>query len=116
MNYQDFDSYIKNRVYKISYTKQLDLALAICKKLFLEYEIFYDTHKFGDPDLLKKALQLIDQSKLKSINQNEIRELLSEIELITPDTDDYGDWVGSYGLNACNSISATLEFLMDRDS
>ncbi len=42
-----------------------------------------------------------------------IRSLRSRIEDITPDTDDFSDYDGSYALNACGAVVHTLQLVLD---
>lgn len=44
-----------------------------------------------------------------------IELMLSKVEAITPDTENFGDEIGSCGLNACISVVYTLQFLLDKD-
>lgn len=115
MNYHDFDSYFKKRVYQLSFLNQLELAITISKNLSSDYQIFFETHKWGDPELLMKAISVIEQSKSRLIEPNEFQELLSKIDKIIPDMDDFGDWISSYGLNASISVFESLEFLIDKN-
>ncbi len=41
--------------------------------------------------------------------------MITQLDAIIPDTDDFGDWDGSYALNASLSVLETLEYLVDRD-
>ncbi|MHA4808900.1 DUF416 family protein [Flavitalea flava] len=49
------------------------------------------------------------------MDKAKIEDMLLRIEAITPDTDDYGEYMGSYALNACVAISYSLQFLIDKD-
>lgn len=40
---------------------------------------------------------------------------MNEVDINTPDTEDFGDYDGSYALNAVASIYELLNFLLDED-
>ena len=51
-----------------------------------------------------------------SPDKTEIETWLSKIEGITPDTEDFGDEVGSCALNACVAVLHTLQFLLTKNA
>jgi uncharacterized protein YjaG (DUF416 family) len=115
MNYQDFISIFKDRVYNIGYSKGLDFALKISKELLPEYVTFFQVHKWGDAEVLRNAILLCELSKVSTINKVEIEEMAAKVEEATPHMDDYGDLIASYALNACIAVYYSLQFLIDRD-
>jgi len=116
MNYKEFTDRFKKQVFTLTYERQLDFALSICKRLFSDYQNFYNQQKWGNPELLMDAIKICEQAKNDSPTKPEIETMLSNIEAITPDTEDFGDEIGSYALNACVAVLHTLQFLLTKDS
>jgi uncharacterized protein YjaG (DUF416 family) len=115
MNYQDYTSIFKKQLEDLTYSKQLDLALAVCNKLYPDYQEFVEVHEWGNSNLLMKAIKLCEQGKTGLVNISQLEEMLEEVETICPDMDDFGDYTGSYALNASAAVYETLAFLMDKD-
>jgi uncharacterized protein YjaG (DUF416 family) len=116
MTFTEFKNIIEKQVKGISDNGQLTFALDICKRLLPEYKTFYEKYKWGNPDLLAKGIQCCEQilngDKADSF---QIEELISKINEVTPNTDDFGDWEGSYALNSCVAVIESLEFLLDKN-
>jgi len=111
----DFVSLFKRQVYTLSFEEGLDLALMVCKRLYFDYETFVSSEHWGDNDLLMDAILLCEQSKANKIENSGLEKMLSKVDTITPDTEDFGYYNGSYALNAANSVSETLAFIIDKD-
>ena len=115
MNYHNFISIFKNQVYNLGPGKGLDFALKISKELLPEYLIFFQVHEWGNPEFLKDAILLCEQSKVPPINEAEIAAMAVKVEEVTPHMDDYGDLIASYALNACIAVYYSLQFLIDNN-
>ena len=116
MNYQDFTKTIQNQISLLPQERLLDLALKICKELFFEYQTFSEKYKWGNPDFLLDGINLGDMALKNEGDFTQIRELMSKIDSVTPDMNDYkSDELASYALNAAASVYETLEFLLDND-
>lgn len=111
MTFQEFDSKLKKHVAKLPFERQLDLALNICKKLFFDYQQFYEVNKWGNPDILLDAIHLIEQSKIVRPDRGLTAATVKKVEEVTPDTEDFGEAI--YALNACCAVCYTLEFLLE---
>jgi uncharacterized protein YjaG (DUF416 family) len=114
MTYNEFTANFKVRAKNTSYDNQLQLALAVCKKLFFEYQLFSDRNNWGDSDVLLEAIKIIEKSTLAPFDKEHISKMIDTILTLTPDTEDFGD--ASYALNACVSVCESLEFLIDKDA
>ena len=115
MLYEDFDILFKQQVQSLEYEKGLDLAISICKKLYFDYEYFVSIEQWGDKDLLMDAILLCEIAKTSSVDSLRFKEMLPQVDAVTPDTEDFGDWHGSYALNAAASVSEMLRYILDRD-
>jgi uncharacterized protein len=111
MTFQEFDNEFKSHVTKLNFELRLDLALKTCKKLFFDYQQFYEENAWGDPDLLLDAINLIEQSKIEIPEPSTLSATIKDIEEITPDTEDFSE--AGFALNACTAIYYTLNFLIE---
>jgi len=116
MNYQEFAKIIKNQISLLPQERCLDLALKICKELLFEYKAFSQKYEWGNADFLQNGINLCEKALNGEIDLSNIRELMSKIDSVTPDMDDYNsDELASIALNAVTSVYETLEFLIDND-
>ena len=114
MKYEEFVRKFKSQSSNLSYEKQRLLAIDICKKLFFEYQEFYEQTKWGDPDLLLDAINIASTADSSSNDLSHIKIMLPKIISVTPDTEDFGN--ASYALNAAAAVYETLELLLDNNS
>ncbi|RZK14831.1 MAG: DUF416 family protein [Flavobacterium sp.] len=115
MTYVEFTKKFKEQIFSIDYDQQLTLAIEICKRLYFDYVSFSEKYQWGEKDVLLDAITLIEQSKTNGIKQSIIDKTLSDLDLITPDMDDFGsDELGSYALNACVAVYSTIQFISDK--
>jgi hypothetical protein len=63
MNYKDFTDRLKMQVFNLPYARQLDFAITICKRMFFNYQKFYDQEQWGDPGLLMDAIEFAKKQK-----------------------------------------------------
>lgn len=115
MNYKDYTTTLKSQTAKGTYEHQLKFALLICEKLYFDYCKFTEMENWGSPDLLMDAIKVCQNAIHSPVDTNEIKALLPQIDQITPNTNDFGNWLVSYALNASASVYETLEFIVDRD-
>ncbi|MES2455763.1 MAG: DUF416 family protein [Bacteroidota bacterium] len=109
----EFDFHLKQRIADSSDDKLLNFALDICKRLLPEYIRFYEKHQWGDPNALIDAIGYCESAKPENLQQHILKDFLERVDLVTPDTEDFGDYEGSYALNASTSTMALLTFLID---
>jgi uncharacterized protein YjaG (DUF416 family) len=110
MDYQTFIESLKTHISLLSVVQRKELGLAVCKKLFFDYQIFSQENSWGDPDLLLDGINFIQKSNLKEVDVQQAKIFIQEIEKITPDTEDFSNC--SYALNACTAILDMLDYLM----
>lgn len=113
MTYKEFDNKFKKEVADWPYERQLDFAVAICKKLFYDYQQFFEENEWGNPDVLLGAISLAERCKVESQDRNLITGTIESVEEVTPDIEDFGG--ANYALNACVAVCYTLEFLIDKN-
>jgi uncharacterized protein YjaG (DUF416 family) len=115
MDYRNFTALFKEQVSRLAYHRQLELAIAISVKLFPYYEAFVAHYKWGNPGLLMEAIKMCDPARVSPIDKLKFAEMAEQVEAITPHMDDYGDYIGSYALNACQAVYYSLQFLINND-
>ena len=114
MTYNDFVETFRNQVNTLSHEKGLELAISISKELFPEYQKFSETHNWGDPGLLLDAIKLCEESRTRALDKSDIDPMTTSLENVIPDTEDFGDYDGSYALNAGAAIHCSLHYTIDK--
>lgn len=116
MTFTEFKNKIEKQIKGLSDNERLKFALDTCKRLWREYETFHEKNKWGNPKILANGLKYCEQILNGDKADNyQIEEIKKSIEEVTPDTEDFGDWDGSYALNACTAIIESLEFISDKN-
>jgi uncharacterized protein YjaG (DUF416 family) len=115
MLYKDFVSLFRKQVYALSYEGQLSLALAVCKRMYFDYEHFVEVEQWGDSDLLMDTILHCDRAQIHPIAVNTLKQMREQIDAITPDTEDFGDYLGTYALNAAASVYEIIQFQLDKN-
>jgi uncharacterized protein YjaG (DUF416 family) len=107
MNYRDFIELLK---------QQTSTQKHESEKLYVDYKRFSEIENWGNADLLMDAINVCQQALQNSIDNSKIKELLPQIDSITPHMDDFGSELGSYALNASAAVYETLQFILDNDN
>ena len=113
MNYQEIIAEFEGRVQCLSSRKQLEVGIAICKSLFFDYQRFFELYHWGNPDTLLDAIHICEDSLAAQSDISMVNHLAKEVDRITPDTDDLGEYLGSYALNASLVVHEALQFILD---
>lgn len=111
--YLEFNFRLKQQIETLPREKLLSFALDICKRLLPEYVKFHDRHQWGDPSALAEAINYCESHKINEMQKSQLQDYHKQIDAVTPDTEDFGDYDGSYALNAGCSIITLLDFLID---
>ncbi|HRH37471.1 MAG TPA: DUF416 family protein [Flavobacteriales bacterium] len=114
MEYSTFTSRLGQRLNKMADADLLRFGTEICKRLYPDYAAFVRKHQWGDADLLLDAISVCDRTLPSDPDPEIIRGLRIRIDTIIPDTDDFGDFNGSYALNASAAVAYVLQFLLDK--
>lgn len=115
MKYEEFAFLFKQQVSSLSYDEGLSLSIEICKRLFPDYVHFATVEGWGNQDLLMDAIRLCEQSRTNVVKAAAIQEKILQVDAVIPDTEDFGEYHGSYALNAGASVYETLQFILDRN-
>jgi uncharacterized protein YjaG (DUF416 family) len=106
----EFELHLQN----LSYPNRLRLIIEISKSLFFDYKRFVEIYQWGNPDLLLDAIAISEQSLVGGIDILKVKQLAVELHAIIPDTADFGEYLGSYALNATLVVYNTLHFILDK--
>lgn len=116
MTFTEFKNVFEKQIKELSDNGRLTFSLDISKRLLQDYRIFHEKYKWGNPDSLANGIKYCELVLNGDKADNyRIEELMSAIDEVTPNTDDFGDWDGSYALNACVAVIESLEFLLDKN-
>ena len=113
MTNTEFNDAFTEQVRKLTFEKQLQLCILVCKKLFPDYSSFSIENRWGEPTRLLDTINFIEKSGSAPADSKKIKSMMSKIHQITPDTEDFPDC--SFALNSCVAIYCTLELILNRD-
>ncbi|WP_025145854.1 DUF416 family protein [Pedobacter jeongneungensis] len=91
----------------------IGFGLDICERLLPDYIGFYQEFNWGNPEILKESIQYIKDSVLNGVNEEQVNQLLTRLEEVLPDTEEFTDPLGTYALNAGCAVFELLEYLTD---
>jgi uncharacterized protein YjaG (DUF416 family) len=115
MTYTCFIQQLQEQTSALSYEKGLAMAILLSRKLSTNYQAFSDRHGWGDPRVLEEALQCCEAAQTGEVSREKIDPLFERLYAVTPDTEDFGDYDGSYALNAAAAILHALQYLSGKD-
>jgi uncharacterized protein YjaG (DUF416 family) len=104
-----------NKLKDLDFNKQLAFAYLTCERLYPNYIYFSANYDFGNPDVLRKAIDYVCLHLFtKKIDATKINLLITNVSKNTPDTEDYATIFVSSALDACTTINESLDFLIDK--
>lgn len=99
-----------------NFYKQAAFAYLTCERLYPNYVYFSQNYDFGNPIVLREAIDYIyDNLFEQNPDKSKIQFLVQKVEENTPDTEDFSVIFVSSALDACTSILDSLDFLIHRD-
>jgi len=100
----------------IKFANQLAFAYLICERLYPNYVYFSKNFSFGNVDVLRESINCTKDIIIAGgINKDKILQAINDVNINTPDTEDYQTIFVSSALDASCSIIETLEFSLDRE-
>jgi len=115
MTRPEFITLFNIEVDKASSDALIDFGLDICERLLPKYVSFSKKHSWGNVEVLNDSINFCKKSKGFNQNNFDIQNYLNKVAPNIPDMDDFGDFDGSYALNASCAVYELLEYLYDRD-
>jgi uncharacterized protein YjaG (DUF416 family) len=105
-----------NELKGLDIIKQAAFAYLTCERLYPNYVYFSDNYNFGNPSVLREAIDFIYRNLFEgNVNKNKVYSLVKEVGKNTPDTEDFSVIFVSSALDACTCILDSLDFLLTKD-
>jgi uncharacterized protein YjaG (DUF416 family) len=98
---------------KMSFEKQIAFAYLSCERVFPAYKYFSSEFDFGDPELLRAAIDFIYRSIFNSgyIDKERVSYFLPVIHENVPDTEDFDTVYVTYALDSGAIIYESINLL-----
>jgi uncharacterized protein YjaG (DUF416 family) len=108
---------IKRMLTPLTNEQRLLFAVLTCERLYPNYIYFQNIFNWGDSKILLNAIGVVYQFLIKRdlFEKHEIQELINEVDIITPNTEDFSEIFVSFALDACTSIYSSLNFILDHE-
>ena len=98
----------------LDFTKQRTFAYLTCERLYPNYAYFAKKYEFGNPKVLREAIQYLYGNLLdKIIDKIKLVSLSKSVEENIPQPADYDTILASSALDACTAIIESLSFWVD---
>lgn len=113
----NFRQEVESALMSTSHKGRVLFGVAICQRLFPNYVAFQNEQGWGDLRVLQEGIDLIRQYLLKDglFDDAEIGDLIDQLDVVTPDTEQFSGVLTSFALDAANSVYCTLNFLRDKN-
>ena len=101
---------------QLDLNKQAAFAYLTCERLYPNYVYFSTNFNFGNPAILRQAIDFLHLNIFKkNPDKNIVNTLIKEVEKNTPNTEDFSTSFVSSALDTCTCILDSLDFLIDKD-
>ncbi|NCD68755.1 DUF416 family protein [Mucilaginibacter agri] len=112
-----FERDVKGKLLSLSEKQRSVFAFLTVDKLYPHYVVFQEKYDWGDSDLLFHGIELIynyivDDLDLSNV---EIEDMISRVDDIIPDMDNFGSALSSFALNASTGVQCALRYLIDNN-
>jgi uncharacterized protein YjaG (DUF416 family) len=115
MTRSEFKNLFDAKTDRLNPDQLIGFGLNICERLLPEYITFSEKHHWGNVELLKECIELARFSKGRELSHSDIKSYLNKLDPIIPDTEDFGDFDGSYALNASAAVYELMMYLIDKN-
>jgi len=111
----EFSKQLATQLASLEPKARIDFGLDIARRLLPDYLNFYQEYQWGNPEVLKRSIDYITYASGDEVDELIVNGLMDELDLIIPDTEEFGDFLTSYAINAACAIWELLEYLIDND-
>lgn len=113
----EFEKEIKDKLSPLTYDAKVLFSVLTSEKLYPNCVAFEERNNWRGSKILQEAISIIYHYLINDrlISVQDFESMITSIDLITPDTEDFSDIITSFALDACTSLIATLRFIMDKD-
>lgn len=115
MNALKLTTELNNVISKSKTETLVAFGINICERLIADYVFFYNKNNWGNPEILNEAIKYCEETQLSQINSQKVKFLISEVEKVTPDTENFEDIEVTYALNSSCSVLDLLKFIIKQD-
>jgi uncharacterized protein YjaG (DUF416 family) len=117
MNLQIFDiTVLKQQLNGLSFSQNLAFSAACCERILPNYNAFSRTENWGNPGLLRAAVDEVWQIlQGKPVDRVKINQLMKDCEDVIPDTEDFTSEYTSAALDASIAVYEILNACIDED-
>ncbi|MGM9478342.1 DUF416 family protein [Pedobacter sp. GSP4] len=113
MDSTQFYERLSNQLTPLSQNRRIAFGLDICERILVDYVDFYNEYQWGNPAILKEAITYCSSSISAGADEERVKQLLTAIEDVLPDTEEFTEPSGTYALNAGCAVFELLEYLND---
>jgi uncharacterized protein YjaG (DUF416 family) len=112
-NYTYSKEEVQSRLESLPCRSSIAFGLSCCERMFANYIAFKSEAKWGDDQPLRKALdELWRHVEGQMIDELTVRQLLSNCEVVAPDSDDFSSLLTGPAQEACFSICCVLDYVL----
>ncbi len=87
------------------------------EKLYPNYVAFEARNSWGNSEMLREIISLIYHYLIDncSASLSDFCGIITRINLVTPDTEDFSDLTTSFALDACTALISTIKFIINKE-
>src|ERR1700744_5772778 len=111
----EFKEDIEKGLLSLTYEAKILFSVLTSEKLYPNYVAFEARSDWGNSEILKEATSLVYYYLINrnSTSISDFDDIITRIDLITPDTEDFSDLTTSFALDACTALISTIKFIID---
>jgi uncharacterized protein YjaG (DUF416 family) len=114
--FQAFLDGLESQLARMPQLYQLAFGGACCERAFPNYIAFSKAEHWGDPRIVRKALDMVwDIIAGAKVEQARIKDLEKQCYAVTPDSDDFGSVLDTAGQEASIAIQWLLRYCLEAD-
>lgn len=107
---------LKDQIETLPRSHRVVFATSVCERLLPNYEAFSRLEQWGEPTILRSALDEVWRSlEATSLTPERLHDLQAQCEAVLPDTEDFTSLYTSAALDAGVAILETLACCRDGD-
>jgi len=108
--------YIESSLDALGRFQKIAFAAACCERMLPNYQVFYEAEHWGNPAVLREAIDLVWLYIASDEHQNdELRKLSKEFDKLIPDSEDFVSLHTSAATAAALAILETVKCCINKD-
>lgn len=89
-----------NQLTSLSFQKQLAFAYLSCERVYPHYLYFVDHFYFGDPDVVRKSIDFIQEGLFHPVDQGKLDTYMGDIYTCCPRPDNFEGFYASIAMDS----------------